>query len=132
MDNTALWYLNLIKPSFAPPAYLFGIVWSILYPIIIGSFAYTAYLIYKKLIPKTALTPMFLNIVSNLLFSYIQFGLQNNYFALIDILVVLTTIIWFMKATHKHNKTVTLLQIPYLIWVTFATVLQVSITWLNR
>ncbi|EKE00023.1 MAG: hypothetical protein ACD_22C00106G0017 [uncultured bacterium] len=75
---------------------------------------------------------MVLNLISNLSFSYIQFVLQNNYLTLIDIIVVLSSLIWLIKATYNKAKVVALVQIPYLLWVLFATILQISITWLNR
>lgn len=130
--ETRSWYENLIKPSFAPPSYLFGIAWSILYPIIFISYGYTVYLVYKKEVPQIVLAPLAINLVANLLFSPIQFRLQNNLLAAIDIVVVLITIVWFIYLIYPHSKVVAYAQIPYLLWVSFATILQFSITWLNR
>jgi translocator protein len=129
--NTQEWYAELIKPSFAPPPYLFGIVWSILYPIIFLTFGYTVYLIKKERIPTSVLLPLALNLLFNFLFSPIQFGLQNNLLAALDITFVLLTIIWFIHKLWPFSKVVALTQIPYLLWVTFATLLQYSITLLN-
>lgn len=130
--DTANWYQNLIKPKFAPPASVFGPVWSVLYTIIFVSFGYTVYLVHKKNIPQAVLIPLIINLVANFLFSPIQFGLKNNYLAALDITVVLVTLIWFMAKIYPHNKLISLVQIPYLLWVSFATILQLSITWLNR
>lgn len=129
--NTFQWYETLVKPSFAPPSYVFGVAWSILYPIIFISFGYTGYLIYAKKLPKQILVPLIINLVSNLLFSPIQFGLRNNFLAAIDITVVLASIIWFIVKIYPHSKLIAFSQIPYLLWVSFATVLQFSITVLN-
>ncbi len=127
-----IWYENLIKPSFAPPSYLFGIAWSILYTIIFITFGYIVFLVYKGKFPKTLILPLVLNLVFNLLFSPIQFGLRSNFLAAIDITLVLGTIIWLSAILYKHSKILALTQVPYLVWVAFATVLQFSITWLNR
>lgn len=125
------WYAALIKPSWAPPAWLFSPVWTILYTIIIISFGYIFYLYYKKKIKFNVLIPFILNLIFNILFSPIQFGLQNNILALVDITLVLITIIWFIRVVPKKYKWVAYVNIPYLIWVSFATFLQINITYLN-
>jgi len=126
-------YVDLIKPSWAPPAYLFGPVWTILYTIILITFAYTFYLYSKKkkgVNFKTVL-PFILNIIFNILFTPIQFGLKNNFLAAIDILLVLITLIWLMISIYNKDKRIALWNIPYLAWVSFATILQLTITYLN-
>jgi len=65
-------------------------------------------------------------------FTPIQFGLKNNYLAALDILLVLITLIWAMLAIFPHERWITYIQIPYLLWVIFATVLQLTVTYLNR
>lgn len=130
--DTAEWYQNLIKPSFAPPSWLFGPVWSLLYTIIFVTYGYIIYLVAKGRIAKKVLIPLLLNLVFNLLFSPIQFGLQNNLLAAIDIILVLITLIWLFLYLLPKNKFLAFAQIPYLLWVSFATLLQFSITWLNR
>lgn len=131
MNPTFNWYTELIKPDWAPPAFLFGPVWSILYTIIFISFGYVFYKIYKKEIPKIVALPFILNLFFNLIFSPIQFGLQNLLLASIDIVLVLATLIWFQVSICKYVKWVALINIPYLLWVSFATVLQITITVLN-
>jgi len=131
MENTALWYEALIKPTWAPPAWLFGPVWTVLYAIIAASYTYVIYLGITKRIPRIVLLPFVLNLIFNLLFSPIQFGLQNNLLATIDILLVLGTLIWALIAIYPHARWVSLINIPYLLWVSFATVLQITITVLN-
>ena len=131
MTDTALWYQNLEKPFFAPEPWVFGVAWGILYPIIIVCFGYVFYLVLRDRLPKIILWPFVINAVSNLLFSPIQFTLQNNYLALLDILVVVGSLILAMLAIWKHKKWVTIALIPYLLWGSFATILQISITILN-
>jgi len=107
------------------------VAWGIIYPIIIVSFGYVFYLILRDRLPKWIMIPFVINAASNLLFSPIQFTLQNNVLALIDILIVVGSLIWAMIAIWPHKKWVTFAQIPYLLWGTFATILQISITYLN-
>ncbi|MBP7967364.1 tryptophan-rich sensory protein [Candidatus Woesebacteria bacterium] len=126
-----IWYQMLIKPTWSPPAWLFGPVWTVLYVIIAISFGSVFYKAFMKQIPWLVALPFVLNLIFNLLFTPIQFGLQNNLLAAIDILLVLGTLIWAMIAIWPHTRWITYAQIPYLLWVSFATALQLSITYLN-
>ncbi|MDD5289923.1 MAG: tryptophan-rich sensory protein [Patescibacteria group bacterium] len=128
---TALWYQTLIKPTWAPPAWLFGPVWIALYAIIIASFGYVGFLFFKGRISFLVLLPFILNIIFNMLFTPLQFGLQNNLLAAIDIFLVLGTLIWALLAIFPFAKWVSFINLPYLLWVCFATVLQLTITILN-
>ena len=125
-------YQNYIKPDWAPPNYLFGPVWTVLYILIFISFGYVFKEFFLKNIPFFVALPFFLNLVFNFSFTYFQFGLQNNYLASIDILLVLGTLVWAMYAVYTYAPWVTYIQIPYVMWVGFATVLQLTITYLNR
>jgi tryptophan-rich sensory protein len=75
--------------------------------------------------------PFVINLVANVLFTPIQFGMRNMPLAALDILVVWGTIIWCMVVIQPWYLWVMLAQIPYLIWVSIATVLQISITLSN-
>lgn len=130
--ETFNWYSTLIKPTWAPPSFLFGPVWSVLYTIIIISFGSVFYKVFTKQLPLAVVLPFVLNIIFNLAFTPLQFKLQNNLLAAIDILLVLGTLIWAMIVIWPHMRWVTLINIPYLLWVSFATVLQLTITYLNR
>jgi len=76
--------------------------------------------------------PFVINLLANGFFTYFQFKLMNNLLASIDIVVVLGTIILTMVFIWPYYPWVSYLQIPYLIWVTFATYLQIGLTILNR
>lgn len=133
MDSirSSLWYETLARPSWAPPAWIFGPVWTVLYAIIAVTFGYVAYSYVKKRIGFSVLLPFILNIVFNVAFTPIQFGLKNLELAALDILFVLGTLIWALAAIRKHAPWVAYANIPYLVWVSFATVLQLTITFMN-
>lgn len=125
------WYQTLIRPTWAPPSWLFGPVWSVLYLLIVISFGSVFYKVWNRQLPFAVALPFVLNIVFNLAFTPLQFGLRNNYLAAIDILLVLGTLIWAMYRIWPHMRWVVYVNIPYLLWVAFATVLQLTITYLN-
>lgn len=126
------WYAQLIKPFWSPPSWIFGPVWTFLYVLIILSFGAVFYKTITKKIPIIVALPFALNIIFNLAFTPLQFGLQNNFLAATDILLVLGTLIWAMIVIWPYAKWIAYIQIPYLLWVSFATVLQLTITYLNR
>lgn len=132
MNNTYNWYSTIIRPSWSPPSWVFGPVWSILYTIIAITYFVVFYKIYTKEIPASVALPFILNLIFNFSFTYFQFSLKNNFLASIDILLVLTTLIWLIVSIYPHIKWVALSNIPYLLWVSFATVLQLTITWMNK
>lgn len=129
--ETYTWYQTLIKPTWAPPSWLFGPVWSVLYLIIAVSFGFVIYKYFKGVLPFMVLLPFILNLVFNFAFTPLQFGLQNNVLAALDILFVLGTLIWALYVIHPFAPWVTYINIPYLVWVSFATFLQLTITYLN-
>ena len=130
--SSAAWYAQLVKPFFAPPASVFGPVWGVLYVVIAISFGFVLLQFLKRRWPASVLLPFMLNLVFNAAYTPIQFGLRNNWLASLDILLVLGTSIWALLAVWSRARWVALVNIPYLLWVAFATVLQLSITWLNR
>lgn len=131
MNTTYTWYSQLIKPTWAPPSWLFGPVWSVLYILIGISFGTVFRMAFQKKVAMMVTLPFILNLIFNAVFSPIQFGLQNNILAAIDILLVLGTLIWAMIAIYPYARWITYIQIPYLLWVSFATILQLTVTYLN-
>jgi benzodiazapine receptor len=130
--DTYNWYSTLIKPTWAPPSWLFGPVWGVLYAIIAVTYGTVFYKVYTKELPTIVALPFALNLVFNFSFTYFQFGLKNNLLASVDILLILATLIWALIAIYPHIKWIALANTPYLLWVCFATVLQLTITWMNR
>lgn len=138
-----VWYSQLAKPFWAPPSWLFGPVWTVLYAIITVSFGTVFYSVFTRQIPWIVALPFALNVIFNLAFTPIQFGLKNNLFAAADILLVLATLIWAFFAIYSFGLTnhietgaptyawIIYANIPYLLWVLFATGLQLTITYLN-
>ena len=129
--QTYVWYQQLLKPSWAPPPSVFGPVWTILYIGIAISFGSVFLMAGQKKIAWIVALPFALNLLFNFAFTPLQFGLRSNILASVDILLVLGTLIWAMRSIYPHAPWITYAQIPYLLWVAFATVLQLTITYLN-
>jgi len=117
------WYESLSKPNFNPPNYLFGIVWPILYLLMsIVSFV-NAKTIYKLYL---------LQLVVNGLWSWIFFAFQSIGFAFLDIVVLIFLNILIMKQLREMQAWLSLvLYTPYILWITFASILNLSILVLN-
>ncbi len=126
------WYLKLKKPAWAPPGSVFGPVWSVLYIVIFISFGTVFYRAATGALPWFAALPFILNLLFNFSFTYLQFGLKNNLLAAVDILLVAATLVWAMVIICPLISWIAYVNIPYLLWVLFATALQLSITRLNR
>jgi len=119
------WYAGLAKPSFNPPNWVFGPVWSTLY-VLMGAAAATAWA------DRPARRTFFIILLVNSLWSLLFFGLHRPDLALIDILgYLILLVIWIRQLWPRHRLSA-LLQIPHLLWVGFATVLNSSIWWLNQ
>jgi len=133
--DTYSWYSTLIKPDWAPPAWVFGPVWTLLYAIIAVSFGTVFYKAITRQIPRLVALPFALNLIFNFAFTPLQFGLQNNLLATVDILLVLGTLIWALVGVWRAApglRWVVYVNVPYLLWVAFATSLQLTITYLNQ
>jgi tryptophan-rich sensory protein len=125
-------YAELKKPKWAPPAGVFGPVWAFLYLLITISFGTVFYLELTKQIIAIVVLPFVLNLVFNFSFTYFQFKLKNNYLAALDVILVLITLVSAIVFIFPSVPWIAYMQIPYLLWVTFATILQLTVTWLNR
>lgn len=125
------WYATLIKPDFTPPSWLFGPVWTTLYALM----GISAYLIwskgYKKANVKFALNIFVVQLILNVLWSIIFFGLKNPTLAFGEIVMLWSFILLNIYYFYKINKTAGLLLVPYLAWVSFASLLNLAIALLN-
>jgi len=126
------WYNSLVKPSWTPSPSTIGLVWQILYPVIILTFGFVVLQAIRQKLPWFIVLPFVINLAANLFFTPIQFGLRNLPLASLDILIVWGTILWMMVAVWRYHPWVSIAQVPYLTWVSIATVLQLSITINNR
>jgi len=125
------WYKTIVKPSFNPPNYIFGPVWTVLY-IMMGI---AAGLVWSRgthhIWVKTALYHFVFQLLFNALWSLVFFGLEKPFWALIVILILFVLILLTIKWFKVVNKKAAYLLIPYALWVLFATVLNFEIWRLN-
>jgi tryptophan-rich sensory protein len=126
------WYESLHKPSWTPSPGTIGLIWQILYPILFGSLGYLIWKAFQGRISWWLVLPFVVNLVFNLAFIPLMFGLRSLGLAAFDILMVWLTIGWMIAAVAKPLPAVAVAQIPYLIWVSIAMWLQWSILWRNR
>jgi translocator protein len=128
--SIATWYVTLNKPFFNPPNYLFGPVWTTLYILMGISF----YLILKKAKSEdlTKLYAVFaLQLTLNFLWSFIFFKYQNLGLALVEIVLMWCSILTMIFVFYQTDRTAGLMNIPYLLWVSFASLLNAGIYYLN-
>jgi len=126
------WYDNLNKPEWTPEGSTIGLIWACLYPIILISFAVVVVQAFRGKLSWWVVLPFVVNLIANLAFSPIQFGMQNLRLASLDIAIVWGSIIWMVIAIWPYMKWVAFAQIPYFIWVSLASYLQYYMTWMNR
>lgn len=118
------WYQTLNKPSFSPPNFLFGPVWTALY-LLMGV---SLYLVWTK---KKDIRLFWIQLGLNLLWSFLFFGLHSPILGLLDIMVLFVIIILTIKKFYDLSHFAGLLLFPYLIWVSFAILLNLSLVLLN-
>lgn len=125
------WYAELAKPFFAPPPWLFGVAWGIIYPLIAIAALWALYLRFKGRVSKGFIALFFANILLNLSFTPVLITTRNNALISLTVVLVLITLAWLQVMAWKRSKVIFWLLVPYLLWGAFATVLQLSITALN-
>ncbi len=121
------WYSQIIQPSFSPPSSVFGPVWTTLY--ILMSIAIWLHWISNK--DKNSVKIYFVHIFFNGTWSIVFFGFHQISLALLNLLIILFFIIWLMRIYYSNNKFSFLLMIPYLLWSSYALILNASILYLN-
>lgn len=122
-------YKNLIQPSFAPPGWLFPIVWTILY-ILMGISSCIVYS-YNSKESSIALKSYVIQLIVNYLWSFFFFFFKFRTFAFIWLLLLVYLVFDMIIKFYKVSKTSSYLQIPYLLWISFASILNLSIVLLN-
>ena len=122
-------YKNLIQPSFAPPSFLFPIVWTILYTLM----GISSYIISESnsYLSGEALTIYVIQLIVNLLWSIIFFVFNWYFLAFLWILLLIVLVILMIKRFYSISRISGLLQIPYLLWLIFAAILNLAIVILN-
>lgn len=129
--SIASWYVFLNKPSFSPPSWLFGPAWITLYTLMGIAF----YLIWQKgeqkKAVKSALVLFIFHLVVNTLWSILFFGLRSPILGLLDISLLWVLIVLIIKRFYQLDKTAAYLLIPYLAWVSFASLLNFAVWRLN-
>lgn len=125
------WYAGLIKPSFSPPNWLFGPAWTTLYTLM-GIAIFLIWLSPKENKERDkSFVLFFTQLILNTLWSIIFFGLKNPLLAFVEILLLWALILLTTIQFYKVNKSASFLMIPYILWVSFASVLNLFIFLLN-
>ena len=133
MTDFMTYYNALAKPSWTPAPATIGLIWTLLYPLIALAAVATAVKVWRGEVGRWVLLPLVLNLIANAAFTPIEFGARNLPLATADIFVVLVTIVAWMALMWRPGSTwIALVLAPYLVWVSTATVLQVSIALANR
>jgi translocator protein len=125
------WYLSLDKPSFNPPNFVFGPVWTTLY-ILMGVSLYMIWRAQKGNARTNAIRIFGIQLVLNFAWSFIFFYFHQIFFALLEIIMIWIGVLLMIIIFRRVDKTAAYLQIPYLLWVSFASVLNASIWILNQ
>lgn len=118
------WYKEN-KPSFTPPGWIFGPVWSILYFLIALSL-YLTWTKSEKKDKKKIITLFGINLVANALWSYLFFGIRNPFLAFLDILLILITIFPMIFLARKIDRKAGWMLAPYLVWTAFASIINLA------
>ena len=132
-ESVQTWFPTLVKPVFNPPSWVFFPVWTILY-VMLGI---SGGMVWNRLESdetnvKKAFKIFVIQLALNALWSYLFFGLHNPLLAFIEIILLWLMIFETYNQFKKIDKIAGYLLLPYLAWVSFATVLNISIWWLNK
>ena len=125
------WYAGIRKPSWNPPGWVFGPVWSALYTMM----AVAAWLVWKRGgwgVQRRPLAVFLVQWALNALWTPLFFGWHRPGWAFVEILLLWLAIIWTLREFWRVHRTAAMLLVPYLMWVTFASVLNGTLWWLNR
>ena len=121
------WYSQIIQPSFSPPSWVFGPVWTTLYFLM----SLAIWLFWINFKNKKVLYIYLVHIFFNSIWSIIFFGFHQIFLAFLNLIIILIFIIWLMNIYYKTYRLSFLLMLPYLLWSTYALILNGSIFYLN-
>jgi benzodiazapine receptor len=129
IPNIPTWYARLNKPFFQPPNWLFGPAWGILYTLM----AIALYSLIKSSHPKRnlAIGVFIFQLILNSAWSFLFFEFHLVALALAEIIIMLISLIYFCIVVAPFSKTAMYCFLPYIAWVSFATLLNASILYLN-
>lgn len=127
-ENVRTWYPTLAKPSWNPPNWIFGPVWTTLY-VLMGTAAWRVWR--TGFMARPFVLGYFVHLVPNALWSILFFGLKQPAWALADILMLWVLLVWLLVGFWRTDRLAAVLWLPYVLWVTFATLLNTAIVWLN-
>lgn len=125
------WYFRINRPSWTPPGWVFGPVWTTLY-LMIGTSAWRVWRIGGFARDRVALVLFLAQWTLNFAWTGLFFGLRMPGVALVEIVALATLIAMTAARFRRHDATAAILLLPYLAWVLFATVLNGAFWWLNR
>lgn len=131
VDAISTWYVEINKPGFNPPNWVFGPVWTSLYTIMGFSAGVIWNMGWSNPDVKKALGVFSIHMLLNGLWSILFFGLKNPEIAFVEILILLGSMVYYTRLFYALKPFTAWLQVPYLAWVSFASVLNGSIAWLN-
>lgn len=129
-QSVVTWYPTLLKPSWNPPSFVFGPVWTLLY-ILIGISLYLVWNQGHTVKVNRVLWVFYLQLLLNAFWSYLFFGAKFLWLAYFEILFLLVAIVFNLFMAYKLNKTAGWLLFPYFLWVCFASVLNFTVASLN-
>lgn len=123
-------YMELVRPTWAPPASLFGPVWSALY-LMIGVASWRVWRDRGFQQTKSAMILYAVQLVLNTLWTWIFFAWRQGTWAIIEIIVLWLMIVFTIIAFRRHDRIAAWLLVPYLCWVSFASALTYALWWFN-
>ena len=121
------WYIQLAKPTFTPPGWIFGPVWTVLYVLI----ATAGWGVWQRERAGWSMKLWWAQLVWNFLWSPVFFSAHQIGLALVILLALLAAILGFIAMTWRQDRVASLLFVPYAVWVAFASILNASILALN-
>ncbi|EOT34059.1 TspO/MBR family protein [Enterococcus durans] len=128
--NPGSYYYSLDLPPFAPPSWIFGPMWTVLY-ILMGMALYFITQMDERKLKRKLLTLFVIQFICNFLWSALFFNLQSNFIAAVDITILVIVLTILLYHLWLHFRLVMWLLVPYYLWVLFATLLNYSIYFLN-